>query len=77
MNGIPAKNVTAASFQPKAKDMEMHPITLKIDISGNTPGGPKSSWSCRGSVDNLEIKVPDAFSSRSWYDTGCRSILEK
>lgn len=75
--GIAAKNVTAASFHPKMKDIITHPTTLKAEISGKTPVGPKSSWTCLGSVDSRATRLPDAFSSQSKNETDLLTRLEK
>lgn len=65
MKGIAPKNVTAASFQPNENEMATHPITLKMEISGNTPIGPSRSWICLGSIESRDINEPEEFSSRS------------
>jgi len=76
-NGIAAKNVTAANFHPKIKDIITHPMTLKTEMSGKTPVGPNISWICLGSVDNRDTRLPEAFSSWSKYETDSRTILIK
>jgi hypothetical protein len=65
IKGNAAKKVTAANFQPKQKEIIMQPMRLNIKIIGKTPLMPKSSWSCLGSVERRDIRVPAAFSIRS------------
>jgi hypothetical protein len=65
IKGNAAKKVTAANFQPKQKDMTTQPMRLNIEMTGKIPLIPKSSWSCLGSMERRDIRVPEAFSIRS------------
>jgi hypothetical protein len=77
IKGRAAKNATAASFQPNEKETATQPITVKIETSGKTPLGPKSSWSCLRSLDNRPIRLPDALLPSSKKGIGCRRMLPK
>jgi hypothetical protein len=77
MKGNAAKMATAASFHPKANEMEMQPSMTKMDTSGKTPLMPKRSWSCLAELERLDVKDPLLLEAESKKGTGFRTRLVK
>ena len=57
--------MTSVNFQPNENEIAIQPSTLKIAIIGRDIFAPSNSCSCRGSVDNRDVKAPEEFSSIS------------
>lgn len=77
MKGNAAKMATAASFHPKANEMEIQPSMTKMDTSGKTPLTLKRSWSCLAELDRFDVRVPLLLEAESKKGTGFRMRLVK
>lgn len=77
IKGSAAKNVTAASFHPKANDTATQPMTVKMDIRGKIPFVENNSCNCRMSLERRPPRLPDALASWSKKGIGWRNRLWK